>query len=223
MTSMDQASIRRGANGAGQRRKGSGAGVLDAPTRPDRMSFLKAFLKNPKQLGACSPSSPQLRRAQVEGIGLENATAVAELGSGSGTTTQDILKLIPGGCKFFACELNDILANDFRRRMPSVTLYQDDAMKLRSFCTAEGIEALDNVVTSLPWLLFPPEFQLALLREIHRSLRPGGKFTMLTYRYPGLPGVNRFRGYMRQVFSEVRLHKYVPINIPPASVYLCTK
>lgn len=200
-----------------------GVGTIEPLGKPDRMSFLKAFLKSPRQLGACSPSSPQLRRAQVEGIGLERASAVAELGSGSGTTTRDILARIPEGCRFFACELNDILANDFRRRLPGVRLYQDDAMKIREFCAAEGIEGLDNVVTSLPWLLFPAEFQIALLREIHRSLRPGGTFTMLTYRYPGLPGVNRFRGYMRQVFREMRLHRYVPINIPPASVYVCTK
>lgn len=217
----EAAGVKTGRQGSQASKGGRAPAQVEA--KPDRLAFLRAFFKNPKQLGACFPSSPQLRRAQVEGLGLERAKAVAELGAGPGTTTQDILGLIPREAKFFAVELNPLLAGEFRRRLPGVKLYEDDAIKLRRFAAEQGVQQLDFVITSLPWMLFEPELQDNLMREIHAALRPGGKFTMITYRYPGLPRVNRFFRSMRTIFSHAKLHKYVAANIPPTSVYVATK
>jgi len=208
---------RSGGSGADRSGKSGGRGGL---------AFLREFLKAPVELGTCFASSRTLSRAMVTGLGLEQANVVVEYGPGTGALTREILARIPAGCRFIAIERNPGLAEEVRKRWPAIHLHQDDARNVLAILEKEGVRPgeVDIVVNSLPFLLFPPDLQDELLRKTSEILRPGGRFTLLTYRIEGImPSVNRIKRLMQNYFSEVELRTRVLQNLPPASVYWCRK
>jgi phosphatidylethanolamine/phosphatidyl-N-methylethanolamine N-methyltransferase len=194
------------------------AGVGDA----GRLAFFREFLKSPVQLGTCFTSSRPLARGIVRGMGLEHARAVIEFGPGPGPVTREIVRRIPKDCKFFAIERNDGLAQEFRRRFPGVPCYNDDAANVRALCERTGIEpgTVDCIVSTLPFLLFPPEVQRKILHEAAGVLRPGGRFHTITYRMAKvMPSVQRFKQIIREEIGNVSLARIVLANIPPTYIY----
>jgi phosphatidylethanolamine/phosphatidyl-N-methylethanolamine N-methyltransferase len=191
-----------------------------------RRAFLREFMKAPTELGTCFTSSRPLARGIVKDLGLERAKAVIEFGPGPGPVTREIFKRIPKDCRFFAVELNAGLAEEFGRRFPGVTIFQDDAANVRALCEQAGIVPgeVDVIVSTLPFLLFPEELQRKILRESAGVLKPGGRFTTITYRMAKLmPSVNRFKAIMGAEFSTVQFARVVMANVPPAYVYRCVK
>lgn len=203
----------------------SGSG-REAAGDAGRLAFLREFMKAPVELGTCFTSSGPLSRGIVRGLGLEEAGAVIEFGPGPGPVTREILKRIPQECRFFAVELNAGLADEFRRRFPDVTLFQDDASNVRALCEQVGIMpgAVDVIVSTLPFLLFPHELQQKILHEAAGVLKPGGRFTTITYRMAALmPSVKKFKALMAQEFQTVQFARVVVANVPPAYVYRCIR
>jgi phospholipid N-methyltransferase len=90
-----------------------GAGVATSPAH-GRMTFFKEFLRSPKELGTCFKSSAALCRAIVDGLGLESARTVIELGAGDGPLTRRILRRLAPACRFFAVERSEALARVLR-------------------------------------------------------------------------------------------------------------
>ncbi|MBA4038818.1 MAG: hypothetical protein C0468_00540 [Planctomyces sp.] len=198
-----------------------------APTSTRRLSsglvFLRQFFRQPAVLGSPFPSNPRVSRALIDQLDLEGASAVAELGPGSGVVTRLIRRRLAPGAAFFAVERNERLARTLQREMPGVPILHDDAGNVGAIMRARGIAALDCVVSSLPWLLFGPELQGRLLREAAGALRPGGGFSMVTYRNPAMASVRAFRGRMEGVFGRVWLERVVWSAFPPASIYYATR
>lgn len=197
-----------------------------SPNGRGGFAFLREFLKAPVELGTCFASSKTLSRVLVTGLGLEQAKAVVEYGPGTGALTEEVLARIPKDCRFIAIERNAGLADELQRRWPEIHLHKDDARNAAAICEREGVKPgeVDIVINSLPFLLFPPDLQDELLRTTSEILRPGGRFTLLTYRIEGLmPSVNRVKRLMQNYFSEVQLRARVFQNVPPASVYWCRK
>jgi phosphatidylethanolamine/phosphatidyl-N-methylethanolamine N-methyltransferase len=214
----DTSSATGGAAGAGGGRPGG--------ADRGRLAFVREFMKAPVELGTCFTSSGPLSRGIVKDLGLERAKAVIEFGPGPGPVTREIFKRTPRDCKFFAVELNAGLADEFRRRFPGVTIFQDDAANVRSLCEQAGIVPgeVDVIVSTLPFLLFPEELQRKILREAAGVLKPGGRFTTITYRMAKLmPSVRKFKSVMGESFSTVQFARVVPWNVPPAYVYRCVK
>jgi phosphatidylethanolamine/phosphatidyl-N-methylethanolamine N-methyltransferase len=192
----------------------------------NRLAFMREFFKAPVELGTCFTSSRPLAKAIVRGMGLESARNIIEFGPGPGPVTRQILKRIPAQANFFAVELNAGLAKEFRKRFPQVRLFQEDAANVRQLCERAGMVPgeVDCIISTLPFLLFPPEKQRQILHETASVMRPGGRFVTITYRMAAvMPSVGRFKAIMREEFSSVKLARLVVANIPPAYVYRAVK
>src|SRR5690606_33956001 len=123
-------------------------------------------------------------------------------------------------------ELNAGLADAFRERFPGATVFQDDAANVRALCEKAGIVPgeVDVIVSTLPFLLFPEDLQRKILHEAAGVLKPGGRFTTITYRMAKLmPSVKQLKRVMEGEFSTVQFARVVPWNVPPAYVYRCIK
>lgn len=190
-----------------------------------RMVFFREFLRSPGQLGSMFTSGKPLSRKMVQGIGIERARAVVELGPGPGPVTEEILARIPAGCRFVAIERNPELAAAFRERFPRVALHEGDAARVQAICADEGIipGTVDCIVSGLPFLLFPLATQRRILGAIKSMLRPGGHLAQVTLGAEFMPNARKFRKVLDGVFPGTRRVGPVLANMPPAFVYRCRK
>lgn len=186
--------------------------------------LLKRFLKNPGRIGAVVPSGSALCRMMLADLDLEHAAAIAELGPGTGVFTREIISHIGGTTRFFAVELDPVIYGELRKKMPEATIYNDNAEHLDEICREHGIDALDAVISGLPWAVFPAEVQENILRAVLESLKPGGRFSTFAYvQGLALPAGRRFRKMLEKHFGSVTLSPVVWNNFPPAVVYRCGK
>ena len=186
--------------------------------------IFRQFLRNPSRIGAIAPSSPALCRELVGWLEVNQASAVAELGPGTGVVTREVLHQMGGQTRFFAVELDPEICRALRETLPEVKLYNANACDLKELCAQENIEALDAVVCGLPWAAFPEDLQRSILGALLKSLAPGGRFTTFAY-LQGLilPAGRRFRKLLEEHFSSVETSKVVWRNLPPAITYRCIK
>lgn len=190
----------------------------------DSWFLLKQFLRHPLQVGAVAPSGKALCRELVSFLELENAGTVAELGPGTGAVTREAIKHCGSHTRFFAVELDKKIYEEFKLNMPGVEIFNANACDLDKLCQRENIDALDAVVSGLPWASFPAVLQQDILSAVVRSLKPGGKFSTFAYLQGMiLPGGVHFRKLLKKEFSQVTLSRVVWKNLPPATVYRCIK
>jgi len=190
----------------------------------NKLVLFKRFLSNPTRIGAITPSGPALCRMMVGGLELDRATAVAELGPGTGVITRELVKYCGRETRFFAVELDPVIYAEFRRMLPEVAIFNDNATRLDELCRESGADLLDAVISGLPWAAFPPVLQETILSAVLRALRPGGHFATFAYIHGlPLPAGRRFRKLLKERFSMVSCSPVVWNNLPPAVVYRCRK
>jgi phospholipid N-methyltransferase len=186
--------------------------------------FLSEFLRDPSAIGAIAPSSSRLAKVITAEIGIESARVVVEYGPGTGAFTGAILQRLAPGAVFFAIEQNPQMAAVLRQRFPSVTVYEDSVANLGRLLQESGIEAVDCIVSGLPWASFSSRLQDELLGQTLAALRPGGRFATFAYLQGLLmPAGRRFRHKLHACFSQVERSPVVWCNLPPAFVYRCTR
>ncbi|MBR2373559.1 MAG: methyltransferase domain-containing protein [Lentisphaeria bacterium] len=180
------------------------------------------FLKHPRQVGACCPSSPALCREITSHIGVEKASLVAELGPGTGVITAEIYRKLRNGAKLAAVELDEHLADDIEARFSDITVFRGCASQLDTMLNSCDLPPADVVISGLPFAIFPEELQDKILNGVVRSLIPGGTFATFAYLQGCiLPAGIRFRKKLESLFPEVTTSPVVWNNMPPAFVYRC--
>ncbi|HYE03697.1 MAG TPA: methyltransferase domain-containing protein [Phycisphaerales bacterium] len=201
------------------------AGSAGQPPR-GALTFWLEFFRAPTVLGNCFESTAPLARAILEGLPLEEAGAVVELGAGTGPVTEHLLPRLGAGARFLAVELNPTLAAAFRARFPRVALAEADAGELPRLGAAAGLEpgTVDVIVSTLPFLLFDDATQSRVLGAAAAVLRPGGIFTTITNRPAWLmPSVRRFAERMARHVGPVAPVRPVWRAMPPAYIYRSVK
>ena len=180
----------------------------------DRITFLKNFLQNPRQIGSVIPSSNSLSKKMVEQIDFNGAESIIELGPGTGPYTKLILERKRDITKYVAFEKNEDMRRILNSKFQNINLYED-AVRLRETIDGIGIHNVDYIVSGLPFTVLDKEDRNTILKQSYDSLKDGGKF--ITYQY-SLDLYN----HLKTQYSNVKV-KVVPFNIPIAFVYVCTK
>jgi phospholipid N-methyltransferase len=198
--------------------------LFTAFSRTDPEAFLFSFLTRPTETGAVAPSSAQLACRMTEWLDLESASAVAELGPGTGAFTSFILERLSPHCRFFAVEINPHFAGILRRRFTGIRVLEGDVSDIAGMCSGLGVDKVDCIVSGLPWAAFSPARQDELLSAAVSVLRPGGQFVTFGYLQGFLtPGGRRFRRRLNESFAKVSRSSIVWGNLPPALVYRCNR
>ena len=190
----------------------------------ERRKFFKAFLTRPQHTGAVLPSSDDLGRVMVDGLGLEKADTVAELGPGTGVFTRLIERKCRPDTLVLVFEINADLAKPLVEEFPRFQIVNDSAEHIGAQLQKHGRSSVDCVVSSLPWAGFPVELQERLLGAVVSSLAPGGWFATFAYIPAAwLPPGRSLRRLLERSFRTVELTPIVWRNTPPAFVYRCQK
>lgn len=180
-----------------------------------RLSFLKQWVKNPRELGSITPSSRFLTREVIDKIDFSRVRRIAELGPGTGVFTQAILdRLAPDG-QLLAVDTNAGFVEHLRREIPDPRLIvrEASAEQIDALVAEAGWQSADIVVSGIPYSLLPRQVMRTILQSTRRALGDEGLF--VGYQYSKM-----LRPHLLDVFGNVR-YRPVLLNIPPAFVYVC--
>ncbi|MFG2040443.1 class I SAM-dependent methyltransferase [Dactylosporangium sp. NPDC048998] len=185
------------------------------------MSIFREFLLHPRTTGAIAASSPALARALTDGLGLERARVVVELGPGTGPVTAAILARMAPDARLVAVEANGRLAAALRRRYRGhpVDVVHDSAERLPDLVDAP----VDAVVSGLPWTVLPRPLRTRILDAVGAVLAPDGGFTTFAYVHAAwTPPARDFAAELGARFRTLQRTPLVWTNLPPACVHRAT-
>ncbi|SMG41695.1 Phospholipid N-methyltransferase [Paenibacillus aquistagni] len=179
-----------------------------------RVMFMQTFMKNPKRVGSVTPSSRFLAEKMVRSVPWNKVTALAELGSGTGAITNLIQSRVEGEAKVLLFEMDDRMKNHLQTIYPDFSCHSN-ALHLTKVMKHKGIQQLDCVISGLPFFNFEDDLRESLINQVNEALKPGGYFIAFQYSLQMKKHLSR-----KFVIEKIDL---VPLNFPPAFVYLCRK
>jgi phosphatidylethanolamine/phosphatidyl-N-methylethanolamine N-methyltransferase len=183
---------------------------------PNKKTFLKAFLKNPRRTGSIIQSSPILADKMLEKIDFRSALCIVELGSGSGVITKKILKKMRPDGRLLCFEIEKNLAGKLKSIAdPRLVIVCDSAEKIDIYLKKNGFQKADCIVSGLPLASLPPKTSRSILKTIYAYLPSGGQYIQFQYSLISLRQI-------KYLFSSVAI-SFVFLNFPPAFVYVCVK
>lgn len=175
----------------------------------DHLLFLRSWMTRPLQVAAIVPSSRWLANAitaEVSG----DAGPVLELGAGTGVFTQALLRRGVPEKVLTLIERESVFVELLRKRFPAASVLECDAAMLPC-----GHDSFSAAVSGLPLLSMPDEQVERILARAFECLSADACFYQFTYgpRCP-VPEVILLR-----LGLTARFCRFVPLNLPPASVY----
>jgi phospholipid N-methyltransferase len=182
----------------------------------NRFDFLIEAIKNWKQSGTITQSSPSLCKAMVEHLDSTKDRFVVEFGAGDGVITKYILeKLHPEG-KLFSFEINDALFDQLKEiNDPRLIPIYDSAENLGKYLDEAGVSEIDSVISAIPFVVLPTELTISILEEAKKYLKTGSLFVQFNYS-------KILKVLYKSIFHNYTT-KYVLRNTPPAFVFKCVK
>lgn len=196
--------------------------MADPPARSrwrEHALILGHFLRHPGTVGTVAPSSAWLAREMVGALEPGRPQVVVELGPGTGAFTEAILDRLHPGDRLLAVELEPAFVSQLRDRFPSLDCACASATELVELARTRNFQAVDHIVSGLPFASLPAETSRQVLDAIQRVLRPGGTFTTFQYLHAyALPRAAAFRRDVDARLGGPPSRSTVFRNLPPAFV-----
>jgi phosphatidylethanolamine/phosphatidyl-N-methylethanolamine N-methyltransferase len=145
----------------------------------DASVFFALWLQKPLRIAAANPSGARLADAIARCIDLKRPGPILELGAGTGSLTQGLVR---AGCppeRIIALEGEAAFVTVLRREFPAITVIEGDATQIGGYLAGK-VERLAGVVSSLPIKWFSVEAQYAVVRPCLDLLGPEGRFLQVT-------------------------------------------
>lgn len=184
-----------------------------------RALFLGAWLRNPAQTGAVSPSGQALARAMAGQVDIHREGPVVELGAGTGAISGALLARGLSPERLVLIEKDPALCRLLMLRFPEVTVLQGDVAGLTRLLSEASIARPGTLVSGLPLLSMARRQRLRVLARIVTCLDPGG--TLVQFTYSPLPPIPRVVAISLGIAGSRAA--FVGWNLPPAVVWLYTR
>ena len=183
----------------------------------DSLLLLSNFIKKPKEVGAVAPSSKFLTKEIVKHINFKTSKNIVELGPGLGTFTKFILKKADADAKLFCFEVNKNFCDYLSKNIidDRLVIINENADNISHNLKKFKIKKADCIVSGLPFRNFSGTKKKKILEEVRNSLSDEGKFILFQY-------MNGLGKLLELHFGRID-RKFVPVNVPPAFVYVCRR
>lgn len=177
------------------------------------LMFARAFLSNPRQLGAVAPSSRALAGLITAEIG-PCSGPVIELGPGTGVFTRALLARGIPEDELALVECDPKFVNVLGLQFPRSRILRLDASRLRDTEMFKG-EPAGAVISGLPLLSMSHQKVMAILSASFRHMRNDAAFYQFTYG-PRCPVP---RTILDRLGLRAKRMGSTYANLPPATVY----
>lgn len=178
--------------------------------------FILEYIKNPRTVGAISPSGKNLSNKMIDSIDFEKVNCIVEYGPGTGVFTEKILSRVKENTLVILIEVNtefyNILKNTYGHKK-NVIILNDSAENIDNIIKRYSIKKVDCIVSGLPFASLPKEVSNKILKKTSEILKEDSKF--ITFQYSLFKLKN-----LKEYFNKIHFKK-VFINLPPAYVLEC--
>lgn len=180
----------------------------------DRILFLRKFIEEPKKIGSLTPSSSFLVHKMLYKLPWKNFSHVAELGAGTGTFIEKIIKYKLPECKFLVIEQDSSMRYILEEKYPDM-IFDSFAENLTRTLQKIGFPPLDCIISGLPFANMEEDLRRRIIENVYDSLKRDGIFVMFQYSL-------QMKSLLKKYFSSVKIDFFL-LNLPPAFVYFCRK
>ncbi|MDX1483773.1 MAG: methyltransferase domain-containing protein [Alphaproteobacteria bacterium] len=189
--------------------------IGDSRVKTARGLFWRRWVSNPRGIGAVAPSAPALTRRMAREVVLRDGEAVVELGPGTGTVTQALIKAGVPEDRLILVERDPEMHEYLRDRFPHATVIRGDAAELATVVPERWKGRVSTVVSSLPLLGFPMDSRARIADQVFDTLAEGGRLVQFTYS-PFCP--------LRRVVRGIKSQRtgFAAFNLPPATIWRYT-
>ncbi len=170
--------------------------------------FFKEIIKNPKAMGAACPSSSKLANSMAAAIPLPVDGIIIELGGGTGSITNAILKHGVPAEKLYVFERSRPLCKLLREKFKGVNIIEDDAESISRWIPKNT--KVSAVISGLPLKSLPADSVKKISQELSKVLPPGCTLIQFTY--------DLRRKRILKLKSRRTGSKVIWNNIPPARI-----
>lgn len=192
-------------------------------------TFAVAAASDFHNTAAIAPSSRCLARAMMEGLPLEKARTVVELGPGTGAITRVLLESLPPQATLLAFEINPEFISYMRQSLPDprLVLVNARAESLGHELSRRGCSHVDAVVSSLSSRFMPDNLQHVLQGALAPFMDDRSVYAQYQYRYGlrfenGKIRLHSSLPFLRQYFDSVQC-RTIWRNLPPAQILTCRR
>jgi phospholipid N-methyltransferase len=183
----------------------------------EHFRFFNAFLKNPLNVGAIVPSSPELARKMCEGIKPDKNNIVLEIGVGTGAITKEIKKILPNKESYLGIEINKNFMKMLRRDFYELNFVNASATEAFEIHRRERLGKVRYIISGLPFASLPKLVSQDIIREVEKFMSHGCLFRTFQYAHGyTLPPAINFRKQMETKFGKMTRSNLVWKNVPPA-------
>ena len=173
------------------------------------LSYIKNFLRD-QDVAAIAPSSSFLVQRVCKWIDFDEDQVIVEYGPGNGVFSEFILDHMTPGSTLLLIESNPDFVETLKEMTaddPRALVVEDRAERIVDILDAHNIDAVDYIVSGIPFSFLDTETKHELLIRTRDVLSEEGKF--LVYQ-----NYNHMEATLQNHFAEVT-KEYEPRNIPP--------
>lgn len=179
----------------------------------ETLTFLQAWARNPRSVGAIAPSSPALAGLITREITSAHAPIV-ELGAGTGVFTRKLLAQGVREQDLILIEASSSMAKLLSEKFPEARVIQMDASH-PDLADHIEVEKVGAVVSGLPLLSLPSSVVDRVLTNLTSVLGAEAYMYQFTYSWRSPIRPQRARRFGLEASRVGR----VLFNLPPATVY----
>jgi len=165
--------------------------------------------RDPAGIGSVAPSGSALAKLMTRDIPAK--ARVLELGPGSGSVTEFILKRLDHPSRLTLIEADHEMHGICSSKFPGVTVQHGD---VEDFLCADHM-TYDFIISGIPFAAMDKAKRGRVFILIRDHLADGGAYIMFQYS-------TTTQGELKCIFGSVKT-AFTPLNIPPAFVFTCKK
>ena len=183
----------------------------------ENLEFLQAFLKNPLDVGAVTPSSPDLAMGMIDGMRPDGDSIILELGVGTGALTKFLQTVGVDEKSYLGLEINRKFVNSLKTQFPDLRFVRGSAGKAFSIHQRSGLGEVRYIISGLPFSTLSGNVGDTIFTEINKFMERGCLFRTFQYAHSAcLPSAAKFRRTMEKRYGKVEKSEIILKNVPPA-------